>query len=451
MRELPDTLRWIMKGKTGVAATIQTFFFQIIIQATNFLTGPIIARALGPEGRGELASIMLWPNLLGAIFALGLGPALLYNLKKNTEPEAETELFSAALVLGSIFGIIAAAFGFFLMPILLKNYSAQTVLIARIFVLTAPINLLTLLVLNAYKARNLFRVVNQTNYVTPTLTLGIVTGLSMFQFLNPITASCARKGPFIAIFFWKFIDLLKYYRPNFKNLKTRMWQLAPYSLRSAPINILSQLSDKIDQFLVIQILTPKDFGLYIVALNLSRLLSLIQSSILSVLFPKVANKPSKEVAFVAGRAARISILFSLGAALCLICFGTPILSLYGGNSAKGNFLAALPTLQVLSLEIVLKGATLVLAQTFMAVGRPGIVSVLQGIGLGLSFPLMFFLIPKYGLLGAGLALLCSTSIRLIFIMLCYPLILKIPPPSLFPTFRDLKYLKNAIRTRQTLN
>ena len=317
-------------------------------------------------------------------------------------------------------------------------------LIARLFVLSAPINLFTLLVLNAYKARNLFRIVNQTNYAAPTLTLGLVSGLSFFQLLNPLTASLARRGPVISIFFWKFFDLWHYYRPSFKGVKTRIRQLTSYSLRSAPINILSQFSGKIDQFLVIQILSPADYGLYIVALNVSRLLVIIQNSILSVLFPKVANKPVKDVAAMAGRAARIGILLSLSAALCLIVFGTSVISLYGGE----KFLDAVPVFQILSLEVVIKGATLVLAQTFMAVGRPGIVSILQGLGLGLSLPLMYLLIPKYGLLGTGLALMISTSVRLMFILICYPVILNTRPPSLFPTLGDLMYLKEAIGKRK---
>ena len=116
MNKISQTLRWVMQGKSGVAATIQTFFFQIIIQLTNFLTGPIIARALGPEGRGELASIILWPNLLGSVFALGLGPALLYNLKKSTDHDDESELYSAALVLGLTLRLGGCGIGIFFDP-----------------------------------------------------------------------------------------------------------------------------------------------------------------------------------------------------------------------------------------------------------------------------------------------------------------------------------------------
>ena len=434
-----------MEGKTGVAATIQTFFFQILIQLTNFLTGPIIAQALGPIGRGELGRILLWPQLLGSVFALGLGPALLFNLKRSQNPQEESELYSAALVLGSIFGMIASTLGFFLIPVFMKQYSAQTVWMARLFVLTAPINLFTLLVLNAYKARNLFRVVNQTNSAAPVITLGIVGTLSFANALTPLTAALSRRGPVTGIFIWKFLDLWKHYRPSLSQVKERMKQLAPYSLRSAPINILSQLSDKIDQFMVIFFLNDKSLGLYIVSLNLSRLIIIIQNSILSVLFSKAANKPVKEVRAMAGRAARVGLLLSVSTAIFMALCAIPIMTLYGGE----KFLAAVPVFRILSFEIVLKGATLVLAQTFMAVGRPGIVSLLQGLGLGLSFPLIWLFIPKFGLMGVAIALLISTGVRLAAILLCYPLILKIAPPSLLPMPRDLIYLKNAIINRSS--
>ncbi|MEM9136872.1 MAG: oligosaccharide flippase family protein [Cyanobacteria bacterium P01_F01_bin.42] len=444
MKKISQTLSWVMQGKSGVAATIQTFFFQIVIQLTNFMIGPIIARSLGPVGRGELGRILLWPQLFGAVFALGLGPALLYNLKKSADHNEESELYSAALTLGLIFGTFAAALGFFLIPLFMQKYSTQTVWIARLFVLTAPIDLFTLLILNAYKARNLFRIVNQTNYAAPVMTLGVVGALTFGQALNPLTAGLARRGPLTGIFLWKFWELWRYYRPKFTHLKARMKQLAPYSLRSAPINIFSQLSDRIDQFMVIFFLNDASLGLYIVSLNLSRLIIIIQNSILSVLFSKVASRPVKEVTEMAGRAARVGLLLSVSTAIFMATCAIPILTLYGGE----KFLAAVPIFRILSLEIVLKGATLVLAQTFMAVGRPGIVSVLQGLGLGLSFPLMWILIPRYGLVGVGIALLCSTSIRLITILGCYPLILKISPPSLIPTLQDLVYLKNAIANRR---
>ena len=70
---------------------------------------------------------------------------------------------------------------------------------------------------------------------------------------------------------------------------------------------------------------------------------------------------------------------------------------------------------------------------------------MQGIGLGLTVPLMLVMIPAYGLIGAGLALLCSTIIRFIFMLGSYPLILKVRPPRLLITRNDLRFMQRAIQ------
>ena len=99
--------------------------------------------------------------------------------------------------------------------------------------------------------------------------------------------------------------------------------------------------------------------------------------------------------------------------------------LYGREYRGANVV-----LRILVLEVVLSGATLVLSQAFMALGRPGIITALQVTGLALTVPLMFLLIPRFGIAGAGAALLCSTIARLIFVLVSFPVFLKMRVPSL---------------------
>ena len=44
----------------------------VAIQGLNVLTGIVLARTLGPAGRGELAAVMLWPSILAAVGSLGV-------------------------------------------------------------------------------------------------------------------------------------------------------------------------------------------------------------------------------------------------------------------------------------------------------------------------------------------------------------------------------------------
>jgi hypothetical protein len=73
-----------------------------------------------------------------------------------------------------------------------------------------------------------------------------------------------------------------------------------------------------------------------------------------------------------------------------------------------------------------------------------VINGLQVTGLALTVPLMFLLIPRFGIAGAGAALLCSTSIRLLFVLASYPLFLKMPVPDLLPKMADFRLAADAI-------
>jgi hypothetical protein len=55
---------------------VGTFGASVIIQAFTVVQGIIIARLLGPIGRGEYATVILWPNVFAAIGIFGTNVAL---------------------------------------------------------------------------------------------------------------------------------------------------------------------------------------------------------------------------------------------------------------------------------------------------------------------------------------------------------------------------------------
>jgi O-antigen/teichoic acid export membrane protein len=113
--------------------------------------------------------------------------------------------------------------------------------------------------------------------------------------------------------------------------------------------------------------------------------------------------------------------------------------LYGAE-----YRTASTVLRILVLEVILSGATLVLSQAFMALGRPGVVTALQVTGLVLTIPLMILLVPRYGIVGAGIALLVSTTSRFILVLLSFPLFLKMQVPAFLPKWQDVNYMTSTV-------
>jgi enterobacterial common antigen flippase len=438
MNSVASSIRWVLKGKSGTAATLQTLMARLFIIAINVATGVITARSLGANGRGELAAMTLWPQFLAYTLTLGLPSAVIYNFKRH--PEAESSLFSATLLLSSGLGVVASLVGVVFMPQWLSQYSPMVIQIAQGFMVTAPLALWSLTLTAMLEARGEFAIANHTRYLLPLSTLLLLAGLAAFRWLTPLSGGLAYILPSIPVTLYLVYCLWRRLHPTWQAIGQSCHRLLSYGIRSYGVDLMGTLSQQIGQVLVVGLLSPTSMGMYTVALSLSRMLNVFQSSIVTVLLPKAAARPIPEVIALTGRAARVSMTFTLMIAGAVMLLGPFLLHLLYGN----EFIGAVQVLRILVIEVVLSSTVWVLAQAFMAAGRPGIVTLLQGVGLGFSVPLMWVLIPPYGLEGAGFALLISTIARLLFILINFPMVLKVPPPSLIMTRQDYALMRSTL-------
>ena len=118
----------------------------------------------------------------------------------------------------------------------------------------------------------------------------------------------------------------------------------------------------------------------------------------------------------------------------IYAFGPAVLNLLYGRA----YISAAPVLRVLLIEVVLASVTGVLAQAAMALGKPGIVTLLQSVGLALTIPFMTIMIPRFGMIGAAYALLASTFCRFLFVQFSFPLFLKVKSPRLWFALADVQ-------------
>ena len=426
------------RARNGVTATFYTLYFNIMIIGVNIATGTINARTLGPTGRGEQAAMIMWPQFLAYIVAVGLPASLIYNIKRH--PEQSRQLFSAALWMGLILGSISSAIGVFLLPHWLGKYPAPVVHFAQWTMVLMPIATLTEIAIATYRAREEFSLYNRLRFLPPAMTLvGLIT-LVVVHKMTPFSAALVTHACCTFTGILLISHLIRVYRPNTSRFVESARRLLRYSLRIFGSDVLIAVSQQLDQVLVVGFLSPNSMGIYVVALSLSRMLNVFQTAAVSVLFPKTAGKPTVEVIAITGRAVRMTMALSIGVGLSLMVLAKPALILVYG----AEFASALPVFWILVIEAIISGAISILIQAFMALERPGIVTVFQAAGLGLSLPLMLVLIPRYGVIGAGLALLVSTSCRMVLVLVSFPLFLKTSPPQLVFARGDFALLKTSL-------
>jgi O-antigen/teichoic acid export membrane protein len=431
----------LLNGQKASTAAIQTFLVKICILAINMGTGIITARYLGTQGRGELAAIVLWPQFLAYALTLGIPQALLYNLKKY--PDQESELYSTSVLVSIVLGLVATGVGVIFLPIWLSQYAPELIRAAQLFMLTAPLSLLGLVFVAAFEARDEFTFSNQLRYFMPLTTLAALLILIAFGIRNPIAFGLTYVIPSVPIGIWMFLRLRSRYPFKLSKVRETTQLLLGYGVKAYGIDFIGSLSGKIGQALVVGLLNATSMGLYTVAISLSRVLNTFESAIDTVLLPKASARPVNEIVALTGRAVRISTMLTFLCVVPLMFLGPFFLRLLYGE----EFVAATTIFRILLVEILISGTNWLLAKSFMAAGQPGVVTLLQGFGLSVTVPLMLVLIPRYGLVGAGLALLTSTSIRFFLVMACYPLIFKVAPPNLFITLDDLRYLKTTLSQR----
>lgn len=381
--------------------------------AINTATGILTARALRPDGRGELAAMILWPIFLSGAFTLGLPNSLLYTLRIKRLPEAI--LVSTAMLIALLLSVITCILGFFLLPHWLVHYPAEVVRTAQWFMISTPATILLLVGRAAWEARGRFGT-SAAALLTPSIVT--LTGLILLlvtHHLTAITGAWTYVLAGIAPLVWIVVSLRSDFVLRWREMRGAASDLMSYGLRSYGIDLCGSLSQYVDQALVLGMLMPSQMGTYTVALSLSRMVNVIFTSVASVVFPKAMDLDVAGGFRLAIRAVLGSFAIAIPAAAVLAVGSSFALRLlYGPEYAVASGL-----LQVLLLEAIVSGAVNILSQPFMAQGKPGTVTILQVVGLATTVPLILVLVPRMGPEGACVSLLISACLRVVLLRYCY--------------------------------
>lgn len=422
------------KPTNGVGAVVSSMAARCLVIALNAATGIITARALGPEGRGELSAMILWPVLLANAVTLGIPSALTYNIRQKRE--TASGFVGTALLLSVLTTSLAASVVCLFLPAILHQYSPITILYARLFLINAPIGILLQVSRAALEARGDFSASTKSQWLVPAFNLAGLVALWLTHTFRPEIAAPVYVFCSTPVVFWVIRKLWQNYHPRIQEFRKTAKHLLGYGIRSFGIDLCGTLSLYVDQALVVGMLSARSMGIYVVALSLSRMLNFCQASVVMVLFPSAVGRSSAEVVDLSGRAARVSTIFTGAIGLGVAIFGPAVLHALYGRA----YVAATSVLRILILEVVVGGAVTVLAQAPMALGRPGVVTALQSLGLAFTVPLMLFLVPRYGLTGAALALLVSTTCRMIFMVVSFSWFLGSKCPSLWVSRSDFEFM-----------
>ena len=169
-------------GGTGlVGSASQTLITRVAVLALFLVTNVILARSLGPAGRGVYAVVVLIPTVGSLLAQLGVGPANVYYVSRGLidRDEIVGHSFSLALLLGAASVLIV--FG-----LTRTDAGANFLGVGREYVLIAcsaiPFLLLTGFMLGILQGDQRFRLFNSVVLVQYlSLLLGLIIALSVLS------------------------------------------------------------------------------------------------------------------------------------------------------------------------------------------------------------------------------------------------------------------------------
>lgn len=379
--------------------TISTFLVSILTGLLNLCTGVLIARYLGPGGKGIITLCLLVLGQLGMILTFGVEIALVhYAGRKQWKLN---ELASAAMGLSLLLGVAGIVIGL-LTFILVFQDVVNEVRLPLIFLMTSAIPM----ILNLSFLRSIVRVSGRI--IEDALVGGLSALLNLIMISIALISNWGLDGVLVGAWFsffflnvlcivfgvrWKIIDR----RPIFS---LAIWKyLVRYGVKSHVGSILQSLNYRFDIYLVGFFLGSASIGLYSVAVAMAEWLWLIPSALGTALMQRVATSSDEEANVMIGPLNRLTSGILLVGAFVWAFLGGLIIKLLYGEAFSPSYLPLL----LLLPGIWAIGLWKNFINDLSVRGCPAIKSYTSGIAVLLTVILDIVLIPKWGIAGAAIA------------------------------------------------
>ena len=412
--------------------------FRLVVQGVMFigatLTSIVVARLLGPEGRGMYALFSLVPGLVVTFGNIGVGQGILYHLAKKTY--AKNEIWTFGLFFCIIWGFtvfLAAALIIRALPdyfLGLGGYRSLVVL----GLATVPFQLWRICLSNFMLGLQTFTSFNLLDivYVYAHMVLSVLLILNLQDRL--FGAIVAWLIVSIALPVVTGIAIRDFTRMEFSRLVELTRAIVGYGIHTYGANLMQFFNYRLDAFIVNYFVGPVALGFYSIAVSISEVVWQISGASSTILYPKVASLDFEGANKLTPRVCRVSLGLSIISSLILA--GTShwlIRWLYSDvyNPSVAPLLLLLPGVAIFSIVRVLYN-------DLAGRGRPGVGSAITGFGLIATIGLDLLLIPSWGIVGAAIASSASYCMSALIAVFIFRALTGIPVLQLLiPMKKDL--------------
>jgi O-antigen/teichoic acid export membrane protein len=419
------------------SAARATFGTQLGIAALSFVNVLVVARELGPVGRGQLALLITISMLTSTLGLLGLDEA---NVNfGGRHPEHRRALATNSLVLSTVVGLFFAG--------LLAGLTAafpviggETPTTLRLLALIAiPMLILKVLLKFLLQADFRFRAANAAWIMPPCLSLVVNVALAIagslsvsLAFLTWVSAHALATLLLVA---YVAIRSVGFGRPSARLARKALG----FGGRSHAGRVMMLGNFRLDQWFVGAMAGPHELGLYSIAVAFSEVLFYLPTALTISQRPYLVRAARGEAARRAARAFRASLVVTAAAAVCVILLAPILCVTIFGSDFRGS---------IGDLRVLAAGAGGVLALKLLgnaltAQGRPGLATAGAAVAFAVTLGLDIALIPAYGGLGAAIASTVAYSAGGVACAFIFLRFFRVPVRTVLPRPVDLPMIARA--------
>jgi O-antigen/teichoic acid export membrane protein len=388
----------------------ETFATRVVLIGIGLITSVMVARILGPEGRG-LYAVATAIGAIGVQFGnLGLHASNTYYVARDRK--LLPELVSNTLLVSFGFGGLGSALAwlvFFLWPSLAPVHG----LILLLSLVWIPFSLAYMLLQNLLLGIYEVKAYNNIELTTKLLGVTLIALAISVSSVTIETVFSASLIPLIIGCFWTLLRLKLYFNrlplPSLMLFK----QNVSYGIKAYLAAFFAFLVLRGDLFMVQYMLGSEQVGYYSIAVTLADMVGILPVVISTIIFPKLSAISSKREKWKFTQKVTVLVGIVMAAlAIFSALVAEPIVRLLFGEL----FLPAVPAFLWLVPGVLFLGIEVVAVQFLNSIGFPKQVVIIWFFSFLINIFLNYFFIRIYGIVGAAKVSSFSYLAVLIFVI-----------------------------------
>jgi O-antigen/teichoic acid export membrane protein len=370
---------------------------QVVSTGLGVISGMLLPRLLGPQGRGELAAITLWPITLVCLTTLGIDRAATFFASRNRGNVSPVA--SACLAIGGAQSLLVIPAGLVVLPIALRNYRPEVLHLSLLFLLAVP-----LIHANNFQASLLLGNLKTGWYnasrILWSLPYAVGVGILFLLGCRSIPAIVGLQVVAIAgAAILGYYALTTQFHPAWRWDASVVRAMLKYGAKTHFGQITYFMNQRLDQLWMALLLPSQELGTYVAAVAFADSLLIIPRGIATVTMAVGSNSDGAGARRWAKRSLLLSSAWLVPAATALWFSSSFLIPFLFGTKFEQSVLPC----RILILGSCASGLSTVLSEAARSVNRPEIPSYAELAGLAVTVVLLAVLLKPYGPVGAAAA------------------------------------------------